>query len=586
MRGFLFAMPVLVVAGFASVAVPASAFTRAPVAAENGMVVSSQHLASEVGADILRQGGTAVDAAVAVGYALAVTNPCCGNIGGGGFATLHLADGRDLFLNFRETAPLAATRDMYLDDKGEVVEGLSLKGYLAVAVPGTVMGLDTLLARYGTLPRDKVMAPAIRLAEEGFILTQGDADILNGSSKAFAEQPNIAAIFGNGGKPWKAGDRLIQAKLAATLKRIAADGSDAFYKGPIADAIVSASGANGGVLSRKDFESYSVVEAEPARCGYKSYELISAPPPSSGGTTICQILNILEGYDLKASGFNSSQTVHLMAEAMRHAFVDRNFLLGDPAVVKNPVERLVSDEYAAKLRAAIDPAKATASKDVQPGNPPHEGLETTHYSVVDSKGNAVSVTYTINALFGAKVIAGDTGFFLNDEMDDFTVKPGVANLFGLVQGEKNAIAPGKRPLSSMSPTIVKKDGKLVMVLGSPGGSRIISIVVQVFLNVVEHGMTIAQAVNAPRIHHQWLPDQITAEPFALSADTKEKLEAMGHKIVEQSPWGAAEAILVGLPPEEGAASSGNDAMAQGQPQPGIIYGGHDDRRPAGAAVGH
>lgn len=563
----------------------AVAFTRLPVTAENGMVVTSQHIASDVGIEIMRAGGNAIDAAVAVGYALAVTNPCCGNIGGGGFATIHLADGRDVFLNFREKAPLASTENMFLDDKGEVIEGLSLKGYKSVAVPGTVLGLDTLLTKYGTLPRSVVMAPAIRLAEEGFALTQGDADILNGAAKSLADQPNVAGVYLNGDKPWAVGNLLVQKNLAATLKMISEQGPDAFYKGSIADRVVAASAANGGILSRQDLETYTVTEDQPVRCNYRGYELISAPPPSSGGTAICQILNIVEGYPLAELGFNSSQTIHFMVEAMRHAFVDRNFLLGDPAFVKNPLERLLSEDYAALIRAQIDPSKASASKDVQPATPPHEGTETTHYSIVDSKGNAVSITYTINALFGAKVIAGDTGFFLNDEMDDFTVKPGVPNLFGLVQGKTNAIAPGKRPLSSMSPTIVTKDGKVFMVFGSPGGSRIITIGVQVFLNVVEHGMTIQEAVNAPRIHHQWLPDQVTVEPFALSSDTRKNLEAMGYKIVEQLPWGAAEAILIGPAAAEAAESSGNDAMAKSALVPGLLYGGHDDRRPAGSAAG-
>ncbi len=564
------------------------AVTRQPLTAENGMVVTSQHEASAVGVEILRQGGNAIDAAVAVGYALAVTNPCCGNIGGGGFATLHLAGGRDIFLNFREKAPPAATETMYLDDKGAVVPDLSLKGYLAAGVPGTVLGLDTLLRKFGSMPRATVMAPAIKLADEGFALTKGDADILAAATQDFAGQANVAAIFLNGGKPWKAGDILVQKNLARTLKLIAQQGPDAFYKGPVADAIAAASGANGGVLSKKDFVDYTVTETAPVRCNYRGFELISAPPPSSGGTAICEILNILEGYPIAQFGFHSAKAIHLMVEAMRHTFVDRNFLLGDPDFVKNPLERLLSETYAAEIRTKIDAAKASTSKEVQPGIAPHEGTETTHYSIADAAGNAVSVTYTINALFGAKVIAGDTGFFLNDEMDDFTVKPGVANLFGLVQGKTNAIAPGKRPLSSMSPTIVTKDGKLVMVLGSPGGSRIITIVVQVILNVVDHGMNIQEAVNAPRIHHQWLPDQIAAEPFALSPDTKDKLNEMGHRVVEQAPWGAAEAILMGSSDfaTGGQQDSGNDAMAGSNPVPGRLYGGHDDRRPAGSAAGH
>lgn len=564
----------------------APAASRQPATAEKGMVVSSQRLASEVGAEILRGGGNAVDAAVAVGYALAVVNPCCGNIGGGGFATLRLADGRDVFLNFRERAPLAATETMYLDDKGEVIENLSLKGYKAVAVPGTVLGLDTLLARYGTLPRAAVMAPAIRLAAEGFVLDQGDADILARAAKDLAKDPTAAAIFFHDGKPLGAGARLTQKDLAASLSAIAAGGPDAFYKGTIAARIVEASAAGGGILSLEDFTSYTVTEETPVRCSYRDYLIISAPPPSSGGTTICQIMNILEGYPLAEFGWHSAKSVHVMAEAMRHAFVDRNFSLGDPAFVKNPLDRLLSEGYAAEIRAAIDMGKAARSADVQPGTPPHGGTQTTHYSVVDAAGNAVAVTYTVNALFGAGVIAGNTGFFLNDEMDDFTIKPGTANLFGLVQGQANAIAPGKRPLSSMSPTIVLRDGKPFMVLGSPGGSRIISIVVQVLLNVIDHRMTIQEAVNAPRIHHQWLPDQITVEPFALSPDTKAILEAMGHKIVVQSEWGAAEAILIGpeAAEEAGPADSGNDAMAKRKPVPGLRYGGHDDRRPSGGVA--
>ncbi|MEO6610130.1 MAG: gamma-glutamyltransferase [Aestuariivirga sp.] len=566
----------------------ADAVTRQPVSAEHGMVVASQHLASEVGAEILKQGGNAIDAAVAVGYALAVTNPCCGNIGGGGFATIHLAGGQDVFVNFREKAPLAGTENMYLDAKGEVVPDLSLKGYLAVGVPGTVLGLDTMLKSYGTLPRDIVMAPAIKLADEGFALDQGDVDILATGSKDFAAQPNVGDTFLNAGQPWKTGDVFMQKKLAATLKLISDGGPDAFYKGPIAGALVAASAANGGILSKKDFEDYSVEELPPVHCSYRGYEVISSPPPSSGGTTLCEILNIVEGYPIGEMGFHSAASIHVMTEAMRHAFVDRNFELGDPDFVKNPIERLTSKDYAALVREKIDPAKASNSKDVSPGTAPHEGTQTTHYSIVDAQGNAVAVTYTLNAYFGARVIAGDTGFFLNDEMDDFTTKPGVANMFGLVQGKTNVIAPGKRPLSSMSPTIVKKDGKTFMVLGSPGGSRIITIVLEAIMNVVDHGMQVQEAVNMPRLHHQWLPDQISAEPFAISPDTAKALTDMGYKIVEQTPWGAAETILIGPAVDASAtqATSGNDAMAGSKPIPGRLYGAHDDRRAAGAAVGY
>ena len=560
--------------------------TRQPVAADHAMVVTSQHLATDVGVEILKKGGNAVDAAVAVGYALAVTNPCCGNIGGGGFATLHMADGKDVFLNFREKAPGAATEKMFLNAAGDVVPDLSLKGYLAAGVPGTVLGLDTLLQKYGTMKREDVMAPAIKLAEEGFTLNQGDVDIMNTSTKAFAEQPNAAAIFLHDGKPWTVGDTFVQKNLAATLKQISAAGPDAFYKGPLADALVDANGKNGGILSKDDLAKYNVEELDPIRCNYRGFDLISSPPPSSGGTAICEILNILKGYDMAGLGFHSAAGVHAMVEAMRHTYVDRNFSLGDPDFVKNPIDKLLSEEHAAAIRAKIDAAKATPSKEVQPGTPPHEGDQTTHYSIVDAKGDAISVTYTINALFGAKVMAGDTGFFLNDEMDDFTTKPGVPNLFGLVQGKTNVIAPGKRPLSSMSPTIVTKDGKTFMVLGSPGGSRIITITLETLMNVVDYGMNMQEAVDAPRLHHQWLPDEISVEPFALSPDTAKLLTDMGYTIKTQSPWGAAEAILVGPPADPAAASSGNDAMAASKPVPGRLYGAHDDRRPAGAAGGY
>ena len=560
--------------------------TRQPVAADHAMVVTSQHLATDVGVEILKNGGNAVDAAVAVGYALAVTNPCCGNIGGGGFATLHMADGKDVFLNFREKAPGAATEKMFLNAAGDVVPDLSLKGYLAAGVPGTVLGLDTLLQKYGTMKREDVMAPAIKLAEEGFTLNQGDVDIMNTSTKAFAEQPNVAAIFLHDGKPWTVGDTFVQKNLAATLKQISAAGPDAFYKGPLADALVDANSKNGGILSKDDLAKYNVEELDPIRCNYRGFDLISSPPPSSGGTAICEILNILKGYDMAGLGFHSAAGVHAMVEAMRHTYVDRNFSLGDPDFVKNPIDKLLSEEHAAAIRAKIDAAKATPSKEVQPGTPPHEGDQTTHYSIVDAKGDAISVTYTINALFGAKVMAGDTGFFLNDEMDDFTTKPGVPNLFGLVQGKTNVIAPGKRPLSSMSPTIVTKDGKTFMVLGSPGGSRIITITLETLMNVVDYGMNMQEAVDAPRLHHQWLPDEISVEPFALSPDTAKLLTDMGYTIKTQSPWGAAEAILVGPPADPAAASSGNDAMAASKPVPGRLYGAHDDRRPAGAAGGY
>jgi gamma-glutamyltranspeptidase/glutathione hydrolase len=580
------AAAVAILLALAPAAAPAA--VPPPVEARHGMVVTAQRLASEVGVQILKEGGNAVDAAVAVGYALAVVHPCCGNLGGGGFMLIHLADGRDAFLDFRETAPLAATETMYLDPGGKPVPERSRRGYLAVAVPGTPLGLDTALRDYGTMPRDKVLAPAIRLAREGFVLGPGDAAILARDTRAFAAEPNVAAIFLEDGKPYEAGDRLVQPDLAHTLESLAKNGPDAFYRGPVAAEIARASAAHGGILTAEDFARYRVGEETPVTCTYRGYTILSAPPPSSGGTTLCEILNILKGYDLESLGFHSAAGVHLLVEAMRHAYLDRNSFLGDPAFVQNPLSWLLSPEHAAAIRAAIEKDRATPSASLAAGTPPHEGPNTTHYSIVDAKGNAVAVTYTINAYFGAKVIAGDTGFFLNDEMDDFTAKPGAPNMFGLVQGEQNAIRPGKRPLSSMAPTIVMKGGRVFMVLGSPGGPRIITIVLETILDVVDHGMNIAEAVAAPRLHHQWLPDVVYAEPFALSPDTARLLTQMGYRIKVQRPWGSAAAILVG-PAQPAAAelpAGGDDAAAGGGTLPGMLYGASDPRQPEGAAIGY
>lgn len=567
----------------------ANAASMPAVEAKNGMVVSSQHLASQVGVDILKLGGNAIDAAVAVGYAQAVVNPCCGNIGGGGFMTIHLANGEDTFINFRETAPAAASANMYLDEKGNVKKGASLYGYLAAGVPGTVLGLDTAQRKYGKLTRQQVMEPAIKLAREGFILNRGDTDILDTTIAKFRDDPEAARIFlRQNGDPLQPGDRLIQTDLANTLESIAQNGPDAFYQGKIPQAVEAAAKKGGGILTAKDFADFRIAETAPITCSYRGYEFVSAPPPSSGGVTLCEILNVLEGYDLKASGFNSAQTIHTMTEAMRHAYMDRNTFLGDPAFVKNPTEKLLSKEYAAEIRKQIQPEIATPSSRVQPGMEPHEKPETTHYSIVDHSGNAVSTTYTINGRFGSVVIAPGTGFFLNDEMDDFTVKVGEQNMYGLVQGATNAIAPGKRPLSSMTPTLVTKDGKVFMVVGSPGGSRIITITLQTVLNIIDHGMAPQEAVDAPRIHHQWLPDEVYFEQRGLSADTQKLLQERGYKLVEQTPWGAAELIMVGLPGAAGVSSesSGNDSAVSGKVREGFIYGANDVRRPSGSAVGY
>ncbi|MDA5546067.1 gamma-glutamyltransferase [Yersinia rochesterensis] len=559
------------------------------VEAKNGMVVTSQYLASQVGTDILKMGGNAIDAAVAVGYAQAVVNPCCGNIGGGGFMTIHLADGTDTFINFRETAPAAASADMYLDKEGKVTKDASLYGYLAAGVPGTVLGMDSAQKKYGKLTRQQVMAPAIKLAREGFVLTRADTDILDTTVKRFRQDPESARIFlRKDGEALQPGDRLIQADLADTLTAISEKGPDAFYQGKIPQAVEAAAKKGGGILTAADFANYKITETAPITCSYRGYKFVSSPPPSSGGVTLCETLNVLEGYDLKSMGFNSAAYIHTLTEAMRHAYMDRNTFLGDPEFVKNPTDRLLSKSYAADIRKQIVANKATPSVEVQPGMQPHEKPETTHYSIVDHDGNAVSTTYTVNGRFGAVVIAPGTGFFLNDEMDDFTVKVGEQNLYGLVQGATNSIAPGKRPLSSMSPTLVTKDGKTFMVLGSPGGSRIITITLQTALNVIDHGMAPQEAVDAPRIHHQWLPDEVYYEQRGVSADSLNLLKNMGYKMVEQNPWGAAELILVGLAGVEGVspANSGNDSAVSGKVREGYLYGANDVRRPAGAAIGY
>jgi gamma-glutamyltranspeptidase/glutathione hydrolase len=382
----------------------------------------------------------------------------------------------------------------------------------------------------------------------------------------------------------------VQPQLARTLEAIARRGSDAFYKSGAgaanAELVAQAMRAHGGLITAADLAQYTVTEGDPVYCSYRGYQIASAPPPSSGGTTLCELLQILEGYDLKGMGFHSAAAVHVMTEAMRHAYVDRNSLLGDPAFVRNPVEKLLTPDYVALIRAQIDPVRAGSSTLIKPGTAPHEKPETTHYSVADEQGNAVSVTYTLNGLFGAAVMAPGTGYMLNDEMDDFTVKPGVPNLFGLVQGTANAIAPGKRPLSSMSPTLVLKNGRVVMVVGSPGGSRIITITLEVLLNLIDYGMEPQEAVNATRLHHQWLPDAVFAEPYALSADTVQALQARGYSVVEQSPWGAAELIVIPQVDSGGRVASGADAALGGRLRAGLLYGASDDRRAAGSAAGY
>lgn len=553
----------------------ARAASVAPVAAQNGMVVSAQHLATQVGVDVLKRGGNAVDAAVAVGYALAVVYPAAGNLGGGGFMTIQLADGRKTFLDFRETAPKAATANMYLDKDGNVIKGISTKGHLAVGVPGSVSGMEYAREKYGTMKRADLLAPAIQFAEQGFVLDQGDIDLLRTATDDFKDDPASSAIFLNNGQPFGVGDRLLQSELAKTLREISSKGTDGFYKGWVGSAIVASSQAGKGLLTQDDLDGYKTRELAPVECDYRGYHVISAPPPSSCGVVICEILNILEGYPLKELGYHSAQAVHVQIEAMRHAYVDRNSYLGDPDFVKNPLDRLLDKNYATKIRAVIDPNKAAISKDIKPGVAPHEGSNTTHYSIADKDGNAVSVTYTLNDWFGAKVTAAKTGVLLNDEMDDFTAKVGVPNLYGLVQGEANAIAPGKRPLSSMSPTIVTKDGKTVMVVGTPGGSRIITAVLQTMINAIDYGMNAQEAVDMPRIHQQWLPDMTNVENYALSPDTQKILEGMGHKFGPPQPANHLAVIILGAPSLNGEQVGNNR-----------YYGANDPRRNSGLAAGY
>lgn len=552
-----------------------NAASQAPVAAEHGMVVSAQHLATKVGVDVLKRGGNAVDAAVAVGYALAVVYPAAGNLGGGGFMTVQLADGRKTFLDFREKAPLAATANMYLDKDGNVIKGLSTNGHLAVGVPGTVSGMEYAREKYGTMKRAELIAPSIQLAEKGFALEQGDIDMLRTSTNDFKKDPVSGAIFLNKGEPFAVGQKLMQKDLAKTLRAVSAKGVDGFYKGWVGQAIVASSQAGKGIITQADLDQYKTRELAPVECDYRGYRVVSAPPPSSGGVIICEMLNILEGYPLKDLGFRSAEAVHYQIEAMRHAYVDRNSYLGDPDFVKNPLERLLDKGYAEKIRAAIDPKKAGVSKDIKPGVAPHEGSNTTHYSITDQQGNAVSVTYTLNDWFGAKVTADKTGVLLNNEMDDFTAKIGVPNMYGLVQGEANAIAPGKRPLSSMSPTIVSKDGKPVFVVGTPGGSRIITAVLHTILNVVDYGMNVQEAVDAPRFHQQWLPDVTNVETFALSPDTRKILTDMGHNLGVPQPANHMAAIIVGAPSLGGKPVGANR-----------FYGANDPRRNTGLAAGY
>jgi gamma-glutamyltranspeptidase/glutathione hydrolase len=549
----------------------------APVRAPHAMVASGHELASKAGVEVMRQGGNAVDAAVATGFALAVVLPEAGNLGGGGFMLLRLADGRAHFLDFREKAPAAASRDMYLDAKGNLVPDSSVVGYRAIAVPGSVAGLVYAEKKFGKLTLAQVITPAIRLARQGFALSRRDARQLRNQS--LATFPETHRIFQRDGRYYQPGDTFKQPELARTLERIAAD-HDSFYHGAMAQELAASIQKGGGLVTAKDLADYEVKEREPVHGTYRGYEIIGAPPPSSGGIALIEVLNILEGYDLAKLGNGSVESVHLMAEAFRRAFFDRAELLGDPDFTGIPVATLMDKHYAAAWRESLDPRRASHSADLRRPVQVFDKLDrvatvaepdhTTHYSVIDSAGNAVAVTTTLNDLFGSRVTAQGLGFLLNDEMDDFTSKPGIPNMFGLVQGEANAIAPGKRPLSAMSPTIMVKDGRLFLVLGSRGGPRIITAVAEVLVDVIDYGMNIQQAVQAPRFHHQWIPDVLRVEKDGFSAAIGNRLAAMGHKIEEgyaergewHRQWGDVE--CVGIDSTSGDRLGASDSRAGGE----------------------
>lgn len=517
-----------------------------PVWAKNGMVATQEALASDIGLQILKDGGNAVDAGVAVGFALAVTLPRAGNIGGGGFMMIYDAkQDKTVALDYREKAPGSASRDMYLDDEGNVVSDLSRYHGLAVGVPGTVAGLLKALEEHGTMSREQVMAPAIALAEDGIEVTAGLSESLTALSDRLQKWPSTKKVFFKAdGSAYQPGERLKQPELARSLKRIAVQGADGFYKGKTARDIVKAVNEAGGSMSLQDLADYEAIARVPVKGDYRGYEIVSMPPPSSGGIHIIEILNILEGYPLGDYGQNSAQTIHLMAEAMQLAYADRAEYLGDSDFIDVPTSGLTSQAYADKLRTLIDPNKATPAATIKANNPlPYESDQTTHFSIVDKDGNAIANTYTLNFSYGTGLVAEGTGILLNNEMDDFSAKPGVPNGYGLIGGDANAVEANKRPLSSMSPTLVFKDNKPYIVTGSPGGSRIITTVTQIISNVIDHDMNIAEATHAPRIHDQWLPDEIRIEK-ALNVDTVKKLESMGHTVSPKSAMGSTQSIML------------------------------------------
>ena len=527
---------------------PPPAYALHAVAAEHGMVVAQEKIGAQIGADILRQGGNAVDAAVATGFAMAVTYPRAGNIGGGGFMVIHSSDRQeDIAIDYRETAPAAMTSDIFLGADGKPDIAKSRDSALGIGVPGTVAGLALALEKYGSgnFTLAQILKPAIDLARGGFVVAGDLADTMSSGQRRLARWPSATRIFsGADGKTLRDGDRLVQTDLAVTLSAIAEQGPRGFYQGAVAEKLVKAVVDAGGIMSLDDLKSYQAVTRAPVRGTYRGYDIVSMPQPSSGGVVLLETLNILEGFPMPEMKQGSAPSLHIMIEAMKRAYADRARYLGDPSFVKAPIATLTAKDYGAKQRASIDPDHATPSIDVgTPAPPPREGSNTTHYSVVDSRGNAVSNTYTLNFPYGVGLVAEGTGVLLNNELDDFTAAPGASNAFGLVGFEANLPGPGKRPLSSMSPTIVLKDGKPVLVTGSPGGSRIISTVLQVIVNVLDYRMDIAAAVAAPRLHHQWLPDEVRIER-GFADDTLAALRAKGHRVIEPMGQTSANSIAV------------------------------------------
>ena len=565
------------VAPFASIPHPASttalAASREPVRAKHGMVASTNEVASRVGVDIMKRGGNAVDAAIAVAFALAVTHPAAGNLGGGGFMMIRLRNGKSTAIDYREMAPAAASRNVYLDQQGSVIkgEGGPLVGYRAAGVPGTVRGMELALKNYGSgkLSWAQLLEPARGLAANGFRVTYTLARSLRGNNDYLSQYAETKHIYLNDGKFYNEGNLFRQPDLAATFSRLQKSGPNEFYQGETARLIAADMKRNNGLMTMADLRGYVAKQRQPLRGNYRGYEVISMPPPSSGGAVLIEMLNILEGYDLKKMDPSSSERYHLMAEAMRRAFADRAEFMGDADFVKVPVAGLIDKTYAAKLRATINAERASTSVEVRAGKPAgHESEETTHFTVVDAEGNAVANTYTLNNSYGSAAVAKGTGIILNDEMDDFAAKPGTPNMYGLIQGERNAVAPQKRPLSAMTPTIVlHKDGSLWFTVGSPGGPTIINTVLCVITNVIDYDMNIQQAIDAPRIHHQWLPDTLAFEPYGLSGDTQRALSSRGHKLAKPNYLGDAEGIMI-------------------EEKTGVRLGATDPRRSDGLAVGY